>query len=239
MTAPEIIKKLEKLGHPKNIAGMARFGITAKKAYGVCAPDLMMIARQAGKDLSFAKASKGKHELAQELWQSEIYEARILAGMIDRPEWVTAKQMDGWTRDFDSWAVCDSNCMRLFSKIPLAHKKVWQYAKSNKEFVRRAAFALIASLAVHDKRSPDAVFTEYLLLIKKYATDERNYVRKAVNWALRQIGKRNLALNKAAIACAQEIKKINRKSVRWIAADALRELKGKAVKERLRLKRSI
>lgn len=223
MTGPEIIKELKKLGSAKNVEGMARFGIIAKKIYGVCAPDLMTIARQAGKD----------HELAQELWQSGIYEARILAGMIDRPEWVTAKQMDSWTADFDSWAVCDSNCMRLFSKTKLAHRKVWQYSRSKKEYVRRTAFALIASLTVHDKRSPDEVFIKYLPLIKKYATDERNYVRKAVNWALRQIGKRNLALNKAAIACAEEIKNINSKSARWIAGDALRELQGEAVRKRL------
>jgi len=227
MTVSEIIKKLKKLGSAKNIAGMARFGITAKKVYGVCTPDLMMIAGQAGKN----------HELAQKLWRSGIYEARILAGMVDRPEWVTPKQMDIWARDFDSWAVCDSNCMRLFSKTPFAHKKVWQYAKSPQEYVRRTAFALIASLTVHDKKSPDAIFAEYFPLIKKYATDERNYVRKAVNWALRQIGKRNLALNKKAIACAKEIQKIKSKSARWIAGDALRELQGEAVQGRLKNKK--
>lgn len=227
MIASEIIKKLEKLGSAKNVAGMARFGITAKKAFGVCAPDMMAIARQAGSD----------HKLAQELWRTEIYEARILAGMVDRPEWVTAKQMDAWTADFDSWAVCDSNCMRLFSKTSFAHKKVWQYAKSNKEFIRRTAFALIASLTVHDKKSPDEVFAGYFPLIKKYATDERNYVRKAVNWALRQIGKRSLALNKAAITCAMDIAKLDSKAARWIAADALRELRGEAVQRRLKNKK--
>jgi len=224
MTSREILKKLKTLGSVKNIEGMARFGITAKKAFGVCAPDLMAIAKQAGKN----------HELAQELWRNEVYEARILAGMIDRPEWVTAKQMDAWVGDFDSWAVCDSNCMRLFSGTKFAHKKVWQYAKSNKEYVRRTAFALIASLVFHDKKALDSVFVKYLPLIKRYATDERNYVRKAVNWALRQIGKRNLALNKKAIACAEEIRKMENKTARWIANDALRELKGEAIQKRLK-----
>jgi len=233
MTSQEIIKKLKSLGSARNIKGMARFGIVAKKVFGVCTPDMMAIAKQAGKSPSFAKAPEGRHQLAQQLWRTGIYEARILAGMIDRPEWVTAKQMDVWTRDFDNWAVCDSNCMRLFSKTDLAHKKVWQYAKSEKEYIRRTAFALIATLAVHDKKSPDEAFIKFLPLIKKYSTDERNYVRKAVNWALRQIGKRNLKLNKEAIKLAQEIAKINSKSARWIAADALRELKSEAVRKRL------
>lgn len=249
MTAPEIIRKLKKLGNAKNVEGMARFGITAKKIYGVCTPNLMMIARQVEKSPSFVKAPadakaladkpKDRHDLAQQLWQSEIFEARILAGMIDRPEWVTDKQMDAWVSDFDSWAVCDSNCMRLFSETKFAHKKVWQYARSGKEFIRRTAFALIASLTVHDKKASDEVFIKYLPLIKKYATDERNYVRKAVNWALRQIGKRNLALNKKAIACAEEILRIDNKTARWIAGDALRELKGEAVQKRLKIKHKI
>lgn len=224
MTAPEIVKKLKKLGSAKNVAGMARFGIVSKKKFGVAHPDIDRLAKEIGRD----------HGLALVLWSSGIHDARILAGQIDRPEWVTAKQMDSWTRDFDNWGVCDSTCGHLFCRTgQLAHKKVWQYAKSNKEYVRRTAFALIATLTVHDKKSADEVFIEYLPLIKKYATDERNYVRKAVNWALRQIGKRNLALNKKAIACAEEISKINSKSARWIAADALRELRSEAVRKRL------
>ncbi len=224
MTAPEIIKKLEKLGSAKNVAGMARFGIVAKKVFGVAHPDIDRLARQIGKN----------HQLARTLWQSGIHDARILAGQIDRPEWVTAEQMDAWTKDFDNWGVCDSTCGRLFSRTgQLAHKKVWQYVKAKQEYIRRTAFTLIAALAVHDKKSSDELFIKYLPLIKKYVTDERNYVRKAVNWALRQIGKRNLALNKAAIACAKEIKKIDSKSARWIAGDALRELQGEAVQKRL------
>jgi 3-methyladenine DNA glycosylase AlkD len=176
--------------------------------------------------------------LAGRLWQSGIFEARILAGMVDRPEWVTVEQIDAWIKDFDNWAICDSTCMRLFSRLgTLAHKKVREYARSEKEYVRRAAFALIASLVVHDKKSGDDVFIKYLPLIKKYSTDERNYVRKAVNWALRQIGKRNLKLNKAAIALAGEILKVNSKTARWIAADALRELSSEAVLKRLKNKK--
>ncbi|MBU2036951.1 DNA alkylation repair protein [Patescibacteria group bacterium] len=223
MTASEIIKKLKKLGSAKNVAGMARFGIITKKAFGVAHPDIDKLAREIGKN----------HGLAQELWLSQVHDARILAGQIDRPEWVTAKQMDSWTRDFDSWGVCDSTCMHLFSRTTLAHKKVWQYAKSNKEYIRRTSFALMAALAVHDKKAGDSDFIKFFPLIKEYATDERNYVRKAVNWALRQIGKRNFKLNKKAIKLAREIIKIDSRAARWIAADALHELKSEAIKQKL------
>lgn len=225
MTDKEILKKLKSLANSKNVAGMARFGIITKKVFGVAHPDIDNLARKIGKS----------HDLALSLWSSGIHDARILAGQIDKPEWVTVKQMDNWTKDFDNWGVCDSTCGHLFSRTgQLAHKKVRQYAKSDQEYVRRTAFTLIATLAVHDKKSPDEVFIKYLPLLKKYATDERNYVRKAVNWALRQIGKRNLALNKKAIACAEDIKKINDKTARWIAGDALRELQGATVQKRLK-----
>lgn len=229
MTAPEVIKKLKQKGSAKNIAGMKRFGIFSKNILGVPKAILDSLAKEIGRD----------HALALALWKSGIYEARILAGFIDKPEWVAPKQMDAWTRDFDSWAVCDSTCMHLFSKTSLAHKKVRQYAKSDKEFIRRTAFALMATLAVHDKQSPDKAFLDFFPLIKKYATDERNFVRKAVNWALRQIGKRNAALNKKAIELAREIIKINSKSAKWIAGDALRELQGEAVQQRLKNKKKI
>jgi len=228
MTASEIIKKLKSLANSKNVAGMARFGIITKKAYGVAHPDLEKIARQAGKD----------HALAQALWLSGFHEARIIAGLIDRPEWVTGGQMDAWTRDFDSWAVCDSICGHLFSKTDFAYKKVWQYARRREEYVRRTGFVLMATLAVHDKKLTDGAFLKFFPLIKKYATDERNYVRKAVNWALRQIGKRNFALNESAIRQAEEILKIDSKSARWIAGDALRELKSEAVKRILNRRRN-
>jgi len=247
MTALEIIKKLKSLANPRNVASMARFGIITKKAYGVAHPDLEKIARQAGKNSSYAassvktmavkKALEGRHKLAQELWRSGIHEARIIAGLIDRSEWVTGKQMDAWTRDFDSWAVCDSICGHLFSKTSFAHKKVWQYVKSKEEYVRRTSFVLMATLAVHDKKSPDEAFVKFFPLIKKCATDERNFVKKAVNWALRQIGKRNLALNKKAIALARDIIKIDSKSARWIASSALRELKSEVVQNRLKNKK--
>jgi len=221
-----IIRELKMAGSQKNVAGMARFGIVTKKIFGVTHPDIERIAKKIGKN----------HKLAKELWSSGIHDARILAGQIDKPEWVTASQMDAWTRDFDSWGVCDSTCMHLFSKTILAHKKVWQYAASNKEYVRRTGFALIASLAVHDKKSSDKAFVKFFPLIKKYATDERNFVRKAVNWALRQIGKRNQNLNKLAVKTAEEILK-NRKgnrASRWVALGALRELKSEAVQGRLK-----
>jgi 3-methyladenine DNA glycosylase AlkD len=227
MTSQEIIKKLKSLGSSKNVAGMARFGIVTKKIYGVAHPDIDRLARVIGKN----------HALAQKLWVSGIHDARILAGLIDSPEWVTQKQMDAWTRDFDSWAVCDSMCMHLFSKTGFAHKKVWQYVKSKEEYVRRTGFVLMATLAVHDKKSPDGAFLKFFPLMEKYATDERNFVKKAINWALRQIGKRNLSLNREAIKLAKEIYKIDSRSARWIAGGALRELESEEVQRRLKNKK--
>jgi 3-methyladenine DNA glycosylase AlkD len=153
--------------------------------------------------------------------------------MIDDSKAVTEEQMEAWVKDFDSWDVCDQVCMNLFDKVPLAWKKVRDWSQREEEFVKRAAFALIACLAWHDKKSEDKKFTELLPVIVGGATDERNYVKKAVNWALRHIGKRNLSLNKAALDTAKEIQKIDSKAARWIAADAIRELNSEAVQRRL------
>ena len=226
MNCEEIVKKLKAQSNAKNLAGMKRFGISSKNTLGVSMPALRIMAKEIGKD----------HKLALELWQTEIHEARILAGLIDLPELVTKKQMDIWANGFDSWDVCDQVCMNLFFNHSLAFKKCAMWPVNKSEFVRRAGFALMACVAVKNKRAEDIDLIKFFLLIKKYATDERNYVRKAVNWALRQIGKRNLALNKKAIACAQEIIKIDNKTARWIAADALRELQGEVVQKRVKNK---
>ncbi|MEW6111305.1 MAG: DNA alkylation repair protein [Thermodesulfobacteriota bacterium] len=219
----EILAQLKSWGDPEAVKGMARYGINSSSAYGVSIPKLRNLAKQVGKD----------HELAQKLWASGIHEARILASMIDVPDLVGEAQMDRWAHDFNSWDLCDQCCNNLFRKTPFARRKVAEWNSRPEEFVRRAAFTLIACLAVHDKKAMDKDFEALLPLVRKAASDERNYVMKAVNWALRQIGKRNARLNESAINAARELSRMESKSARWIAADALRELTSKAVQERL------
>lgn len=204
---------------------MARFGIRARKAFGVPAPRLWNLAREFGPD----------HDLALALWKSKVHDARILASLIDEPGLVSAGQMDRWAKEFDNWAVCDSCCFHLFDQTRFAFRKAKQWSRQRKEFVRRAGFALMASLAVHDKQAPDVLFLKFFPQVKGAARDERNFVRKAVNWALRQIGKRNRALNRKAVKLARDLRKIDSSSARWIAADALRELEGAAVRRRLKI----
>ena len=224
MEYEEILTKLKSLSHPDAVAGMARFGINPTDTYGVSIPVLRKMAKQIGKN----------HLLAQQLWtSSSIHEARILAGMIDVPEKVTETQLERWVKDFDSWDVCDQCCSNLFDKTKFAHKKAIEWSKRREEFVKRAGFVLMATLAVHDKEASDKEFLKFLPIIKREATDERNFVKKAVNWALRQIGKRNLSLNKMAIKAAKEIQKIDSKSAWWIASDAIRELTSGAVQKKL------
>lgn len=220
----EILRQLKSLSNPDTVAGMARFGINPKNTYGVSIPVLRKMAKQIGRN----------HLLAQQLWTSSgIHEARILAGMIDVPEKVTEIQLERWVKDFDSWDVCDQCCSNLFDKTKFAHKKAIEWIKRREEFVKRAGFVLMATLAVHDKEADNQKFIRFLPIIKREATDERNFVKKAVNWALRQIGKRNSALNKIAIHTAKEIQKIDSKSARWIASDAIRELTSEAVRKKL------
>lgn len=226
MQYEQIIEELESLSNPEDVEGMARFGIKHKKTYGVRMPDLRRIAKNAGKD----------HELAEELWNAGYGETKILASLIDDHKMVTEDQMEKWVAEFDSWDVCDQCCINLFRKLPFAYKKVFEWSMRDEEFVKRAAFALIAVLAVHDKKENDEKFEEFFPLIIKESSDNRNFVKKAVNWALRQIGKRNMALNKRAIEIAEEIQNENSKSAKWIAADALRELKSEKVQERLKKK---
>lgn len=203
---------------------MTRFGIVGEGRLGVSVPELRKLAKEIGRD----------HELALKLWKTGIPDAMILAGLVADPEKVTEKQMDEWVKDFQSWDVCDQVCCGLFDRVPFTVKKINQWAKSDKEFIRRAAFATIAGVAWHDKEAPDKDLIRFFPLIKKAATDERNFVRKAVNWALRNIGKRNLRLNWEAIKAAKEIRKLDSKAARWIAADAIRELESPAVQARLR-----
>ena len=217
MTAPEILAALRAQANPKNVAGMARYGISAKGTLGVPVAEIRRLAKQAGRS----------HQLAAELWASGIHEARILATIVEEPARVTRRQMNRWARDFDSWDVCDQACQNLFRYTPLAWAMAAQWAGARREFPRRAAFALMAGLAVKAKDAPDEDFEALLPLIARAATDERNLVKKAVNWALRAIGKRNPHLRRAAIAAAGNIRTIDSPVARWIASDALRELRAR------------
>ena len=224
MKCAEILERMESAANPANVAGMARYGITAKKVYGMSIPALKKWAKEIGND----------HALAQQLWATEILEARILAGLVDEPDRVSERQMERWAKDFDSWAVCDCTCLNLFRETPFVHRKCREWSSRPEEFVKRGGFTLMACLAVHDKGSRDGTFLAFLPLIQREAVDERNFVKKAVNWALRQIGKRNRRLNRAAIKTAEAIQRLDFRSARWIATDALRELKSQAVQRRLK-----
>jgi len=223
-TAEEVIERLESKARPDHLEGMARYGIAIEKRLGISIPELRKLAKEIKKD----------HELALDLWKTGIAEARILAGMIGDPQKLTEEQMEDWVKDINSWDVCDQVCMNLFDKSPLAWKKVLDWSEREEEFVKRAAFSLIACLAWHDKKAEDGKFIELLPVIKQVAKDQRNYVKKAVNWALRHIGKRNINLNKAAIDTAKEIRQLDSKVARWIASDAIRELESEAVQRRLK-----
>jgi 3-methyladenine DNA glycosylase AlkD len=220
------VNELKRHGERRNVEGMARFGIRAKKVYGVSKPKLDKIVRRIGKN----------HNLGLKLWETGIHDARLLGMLISEPQKVTSRQMERWVRDFDNWDVCDGTCCHLFVDAQPAWAKAFAWSTRKKEFEKRAGFALAAYLAVHDKVAGDAQFRKYLEVIEREAGDERNFVRKAVNWALRNIGKRNPRLNGAAIACAERIQQGGTRAGRWIAADALRELKSEAVQTRLRQK---
>ncbi|WP_414470427.1 DNA alkylation repair protein [Methanobacterium sp. ACI-7] len=224
MNFEDIILELESLSNPEDIEGRARFGINSKKAYGVRMPEIRRIAKNAGKN----------HELAQELWKYGYSETQIMASLVDDPKLVTEEQMENWALQFDSWDVCDQCCMNLFRKTPFAYKKVHEWSKREETFVKRAAFTLIATLAVHDKKADNKTFESLFPIIIRESGDTRNFVKKAVNWALRQIGKRNKDLNKKAIRVAEEINKLDFKSAKWIAKDALRELRSEKIQERLK-----
>lgn len=220
----DVLKELKKHSDPKSLEGMARFGINVKYALGVRIPDVRKIAKEIGKD----------HQLAIDLWKTKIHDARILASMVDEKDKVTEAQMESWVKDFNSWDLCDQCIMNLFEDTPFAYEKAVEWSKREEEYVRRAGFVLMARLAVSDKKADDREFDPFYALIRKYSTDERNFVKKAVNWAIRQIGKRNKSLNKKMIALSKELMKIDSKAAKWSASDALRELESAAVNKRLK-----
>ncbi len=220
----DVLDRLQSKAQPEQLKGMAKYGMAVEQRLGVSVPDMRKLAKEIGKD----------HKLALDLWRTGIAEARIVAGMVGDPVKLTEEQMEDWVKDIDSWDVCDQVCMNLFEKNQLAWKKIIDWSEREEEFVKRTAFSLIACLAWHDKKASDEKCIELLPVIIRGATDERNFVKKAVNWALRNIGKRNLKLNKAAINTAKEIKRLDSKAARWIAADALRELESDAIQSRLR-----
>ena len=223
MKKPEVIAKLQSLANPVSLAGMARYGINPTNTLGISIYILREIAKEIGKD----------NALADELWASGIHEARILASYIADPGKTTEERMESWAADFDSWDVCDQ-VSGFFEETPFAYQKAVEWSARHEEFAKRAAFAIMAGLTVHDKKADDSQFEQFLAIIIRESSDDRNFVRKAVNWALRNIGKRNRRLNEKAIATARQIQQIDSQSARWIAADALRELTAEKIQSKLR-----
>lgn len=223
MKYEQVMKLLKSMENPKNREGMQRFGIRGKNMLGISVYDIRKLAKNIGRN----------HGLALKLWSSGIHESRMLACFVGEPEKITEELMESWVRDFDSWDICDQCCAHLFDQTLFVEKKIREWSSRKEEFVKRSGFVLMAAKSVHDKEARDSEFERYFPIIKRESTDERNFVKKAVNWALRQIGKRNPALNKKAIKVAKEIEKIDSKSARWIAHDALRELTSEKVQERL------
>jgi len=218
-----VLAYLKRRGTKRDVEGLARYGIHTKRAFGVPMGKLLSLAKQLGKD----------HALASGLWESGWYEARLLAALVDDPQRVTRRQMNAWAADFDNWAVCDTACFHLFDRTPFAWEKVRVWATSPREFVKRAAFWMMASLTVHDKGALDAQFLALLPLIEKGADDERNFVKKAVSSALRSICKRSLPLNTAALVVAKRLSQSEQPGSRWVGKDALRELASTKVRSRL------
>ena len=220
----DVLDKLQSKAQPEQLEGMAKYGMAVEQRLGVSVPDMRKLAKEIGRD----------HKLALDLWRTGIAEARIVAALVDDPAKLTEEQMEDWVKGINSWDVCDQVCMNLFEKNQLAWKKIVDWSEREEEFVKRTAFSLIACLAWHDKKASDEKFIELFPVIIRGATNERNFVKKAVNWALRNIGKRNLNLNKAAINTAKEIKRLDSKAARWVASDTLRELESAAIQSRLR-----
>lgn len=222
-TVHEVLGRLQALTRPDKKAGMARAGIAVEKALGVAVPDLRSMAKTLGKN----------HALAQQLWDSQVHEARILASMIDEPQQVSEAQLETWVSEFDSWDVTDQCISNLFRKTPYAWSKALEWSQRQEEFVKRAGFVMMATLAVHAKQAADEDFERFFPRIEQEAGDSRNFVKKAVNWALRQIGKRNQTLHQQAITVARRIQRQPSASARWVASDALRELTSEKIQARL------
>jgi 3-methyladenine DNA glycosylase AlkD len=223
MDCDEVLRRLHGMEDPSNLAGQARFGIETARSFGVSAPALRKLAREVGRD----------HSLALDLWESGIREARILAALVDDPAQVTPEQMDAWAAGFGSWDVVDACCCNLFDRTRHAYQKAIEWSQRDEEFVRRAGFSLMACLAVHDKQALDRDFEPFFAAIEEQSCDGRNFVRKAVNWALRQIGKRNLSLRARAIEVAEQVAAKDCRAAKWVASDALRELRSPQLEARL------
>jgi 3-methyladenine DNA glycosylase AlkD len=215
VTKNDILTWLEQRGSQRNVAGMARYGIVAKRVYGVSMKTLLAMKQRLGTD----------HALAAALWTSGWYEARLLAALVDDPARVTRRQMNAWAASFENWADCDTVCFHLFDRTPFAWEKARQWSASHRLFVKRAAFALMACLALHDKAAPDQRFRAFLPLIEKGAGDERNFVKKSVSWALRAIGRRSPALKAAARSVARRLAQSQDAAPRWVGKDAARDLR--------------
>jgi 3-methyladenine DNA glycosylase AlkD len=208
------LQSLEEMRTQRDLDNLKRFGITATNAVGVSMANIQVLAKRLGRS----------HELAAALWDTNCYEARLLTSFVDEPERVTAAQMERWCRDFDNWGICDTLCFHLFDRTPHAWRKVAQWSGRREEFVKRTAFALLACLAAHDKSATDQQFIDSLPLIERAATDDRNFVKKGVSWALRMIGRRNAALNAEAIAVSRRLSVSTEPAARWIGKGALKEL---------------
>ena len=222
-SAENILSRLREKADSANLEGMKRYGMTTDNRIGVSVADMRLI----------VKSIRKNHDLALELWRTGLTEGKIVASMLDEPEKLTVDQMEEWAMGFNSWDVCDQVCMNLFEKSPLAWTKIVEWSEREETFVKRAAFALIACLAWHSKTAKDPDFLELFPLIRRAASDDRNFVKKAVNWALRNIGKRNLSLNRAAAGLAKELIQMDSKAAKWVGSDAVRELESEAVQKRL------
>ena len=229
ISVEEVLKRLESKARQEQLAGMARYGMNIERRLGVSIPELREMAKDIGKN----------HELALGLWKTGVAEAKILAAMVEDPEKLSEEQMGNWVKDIDSWDVGDQVCMNLFEKSPLAWRKVDDWSRREEKFVKRTAFGLLACLAWHDKKAEDEKFIQLFPVFARGAVDERNSIKKAVSWALRNIGKRNLNLNKAALNEANRLRLLDSKSARWIASDVTRELESEAVQKRLKKKRRV
>ncbi len=223
MTAAEILEKLSGMADQKSAKGMERVGIAGERAFGVKVPVLRAMAKEVGKD----------HQLAAELWATGNREGMIIAGLVDSPQWVTEEQMERWVLDFYDWETCDQTIMNLFQKTPFASTKAIEWAQRDEELVKRAGYVLMARIAVADKKATNDDFEPFYEWIVRGATDERNLVKKGVNWALRQIGKRNTVLNEKCLQLCRTIAALDSSAAKWIAADAARELGSEAVQKRL------
>lgn len=223
-TVDEVINSLKEKGDAAKRAGMSRYGMSIEKRLGVSVPEMRKIAKGIGRD----------HALASGLWDTGIAEAMIVASMIAVPDELTADQMEVWVADIDSWDVCDQVCMNLFEKTPMAWEKIVEWSDRGEEFVKRAGYALIACLAWHNKEAEDEAFLKLLPIVEKGATDERNFVKKAVSWALRNIGKRNTELHEAVLGTAASLGSMESRSARWIAAQTIRDLGSEATQRKLK-----